>query len=402
MQPLIVVDVETTGLPGKTPPDLLRIVEVGAVFVDEWGEIRRSFGEMVNPGAEIVEHDKVQAALAISGLTFEEIKTFGRPELRVAKELLVWVESLPGPRPAVTAYNRDFDMGMLGDGPWRLALSGVPLAPCLMLESMRVMAQHCDVERDDNPLQLVKWKADKGMDDPWKWPKAEEAIAWFRGRGHYIPELRGHRALDDAIMEAHVAVALEKEDRGFTPAEKNRVINVYAAGKVRKDRGGDWRPEAAEVYSGDVEGAGMPTSKVIYDDDGTIINYVGPWVISCDHGCYHGDNKHGLGALEKTTATDEEDCICSGEAPDVQSVVLRSCLEQLRRADVIYVRLDDLTAYGTLVEIGYAGAHGIPFVLDMDMDPDDARHLWFARLLMKSRPADPFTTAAVRSLLSPK
>ena len=216
MQPLIVVDVETTGLPGKTPEDLLCIVEVGAAFVDEHGEVRRAFGELVNPGAEIAEHPDVQPALEISGITPKMLAAQGRPAVRVAKEFLCWVESLPGPRPAVTAYNREFDMGMLmGEhfpGPWRLCVVGLPDAPCLMLESLQVMAQHCDPEREDNPLQVKHW-AKPGDDDCWKWPKAEETIPWLRERGHYIPELREHRAMDDAIMEAHIAVALEKEDR---------------------------------------------------------------------------------------------------------------------------------------------------------------------------------------------
>jgi len=218
MNPLIVVDVETTGLPGKTPPELLRIVEVGAAFVDEHGDIRRTFGEIVSPGAEIAEHPKVQDALAISGLTPELLVERGRTEVRVAKEFLCWVESLPGPRPHATAYNRDFDMGMLSDGPWRLALSGVPLAPCLMLESLKAMVEH------GGPLVQKPWaKGDpppalelleSGAEGDWyKWPRADETIPWLRERGHYIPALREHRALDDAVMEAWVAVALGKEGR---------------------------------------------------------------------------------------------------------------------------------------------------------------------------------------------
>ena len=155
------------------------------------------------------------------------------------------------------------------------------------------------------------------------------------------------------------------------------VVSVYCAGKVRMERGGDWRPEVAEILAHEE----IPSSAKLYEDNKTIIRYVGPWVVSCDHGCYHGEGTHGVGAVDDLDGHGlARGC---SEIQETRAETLSRSLEGISDADVVYVRLDDLTAYGTLVEIGYACALNKPFVFDVALDESDAEHLWFAIGAMK-------------------
>lgn len=72
-------------------------------------------------------------------------------------------------------------------------------------------------------------------------------------------------------------------------------------------------------------------------------HYVGPYFLTCDHGCFHGPNTHGVGA---------------DELKKHRIKVVDLCKSAIALSDAMFVWLDDPTAYGTIAEIGYAAALG--------------------------------------------
>jgi very-short-patch-repair endonuclease len=99
--------------------------------------------------------------------------------------------------------------------------------------------------------------------------------------------------------------------------------------------------------------------------------YVGPYFCSgAGHGLTHVPNAHGfVEGIYGASPT---------QRPDDRQLVLEGrCLDALRRADLVFAWLDDTTAYGTLVEIGYAKALGKTIVIGIAKG-FDASDLWFA------------------------
>ena len=128
-------------------------------------------------------------------------------------------------------------------------------------------------------------------------------------------------------------------------------MNIYLAGKVSKN---DWRHDIVD----DLKEAGNQMYDMVFNNDfkdwlnwpilkNSIFvehNYVGPYFIRCDHGCYHGQD-HGWG----------DGC---GGAPEIQVLtrlyIAGQCKLAIEKADLVFAWVDDQTAYGTLAEIGYA------------------------------------------------
>jgi hypothetical protein len=167
-------------------------------------------------------------------------------------------------------------------------------------------------------------------------------------------------------------------------------IKVYAAGKITAN---DWRgvrnaSTDPEAWLACVAGVGRPTCAVPQLDR-TIV-YAGPFFISCDHGCYHGRDNHGVGADGRG---------CGSDGIDPNRVVSAS-LDGIDHADIVYVRLDAEGAYGTMAEIGYALAVGKPFVVDVDPALPDAvrRDYWFVIAAMERRLPSVPDEAAVREV----
>lgn len=157
-----------------------------------------------------------------------------------------------------------------------------------------------------------------------------------------------------------------------------RQIRLYAAGKVRDP---DWRPDASRLRENDV-----PTTTSILKTITTEVLYVGPWTLDCSHGCYYRSGAHGVGAIQHAG--------CGALRPLKRYEVLRRSFDGIEDADIVYVLLDDTTAYGTLVEIGVAAALGKRFVFDVVMlHADD---VWFAVETMKASQASPSDSAYVR------
>lgn len=70
--------------------------------------------------------------------------------------------------------------------------------------------------------------------------------------------------------------------------------------------------------------------------------YSGPFFISDDHGCCHGESKHGAGI----------DC---GENVHItKKDIFNGCIEQISHSDYIFCWIDSLDCYGTIFELGMA------------------------------------------------
>ncbi|MBE1577679.1 hypothetical protein ACFORH_10855 [Amycolatopsis roodepoortensis] len=141
-------------------------------------------------------------------------------------------------------------------------------------------------------------------------------------------------------------------------------IRIYAAGKITKN---GWRHRLFPIaddhdYTGTYPS--WPDGLAIDDLPGAV--YVGPHFLSCDHGCFHGENTHGVAGQG-----------CGGEGlsrPDV----LKRCLTAIEHATHVFAWIDKADAYGSLVELGYARALGKHIHLYLAEDLDVADDLWFA------------------------
>lgn len=152
-------------------------------------------------------------------------------------------------------------------------------------------------------------------------------------------------------------------------------LRVYFAGKVRKNDE-DWRVslflngrimseppcnEEINIYaSGD-----LPAGTVFY---------AGPSSMSCDHGCWHGtdhgivnyfDNDQELQHVHVGRAYPDElaECCPDGDNGLSRKQAVERCMYQIRTAEAVYAFIDSADCHGTLTEIGYAYAVGVPIHL---------------------------------------
>lgn len=123
-------------------------------------------------------------------------------------------------------------------------------------------------------------------------------------------------------------------------------MKVYLAGKISKN---GWRNELgcnASVYAGGKMGEwGV-------EEISPNIFCTGPWFVSCDHGCFHGDKMHGVGLPVLTENA------CTSEPSLSRSKVVQLCLKAIDDCDFVFCWLDEPGAYGTMFEIGYAIGKG--------------------------------------------
>lgn len=167
MDPVAVIDTETTGLP-KYPPQY--IVEIGIALLDlENGEIYKVMDEIVK---EKGFDEKMKNAWVFenSDLTYEQVDN-GRPLEDVSATIQNVLDSFP-----VTAYNSEFDLNFVRNSGFEITKE----YPCIM---------KC-------ATGLYKIKV------PWgdKWASLEEA--WF-----YLFDdeyVESHRAYDDAVHAAKI------------------------------------------------------------------------------------------------------------------------------------------------------------------------------------------------------
>lgn len=149
--------------------------------------------------------------------------------------------------------------------------------------------------------------------------------------------------------------------------------NIYIAGKIEKH---DWRGLFVPgldraVRDSDLYSDGYAAlDRAIEITPG--LNYVGPFFVSCDHGCGHHDGNHGVvgGCINRPDPCDcgHDGSCCEGHSsPDVRSSVAKKCFEQIARASAVIALIAD-DAHGTLVEVGYALGVGKRVVVTSSID----------------------------------
>lgn len=186
-----------------------------------------------------------------------------------------------------------------------------------------------------------------------------------------------------AVFFDHLGVEWEFETQGFDlggdlgrylpdfylPASKTFVEikpgndaptrSIYMAGKVEQNC---WR---GDITLG-LRSAGLNSDERLdwprFLIPGTRLEYVGPYFVSCDHGCSHGDMTHGQGPG------------CSDTAPAAKDLS-RACLSAVRDADWIFCWINQLDCYATLIELGYAARDGRKIFVGVDEKlKDQLRH----------------------------
>ena len=167
-------------------------------------------------------------------------------------------------------------------------------------------------------------------------------------------------------------------------------MRVYLAGKISRD---DWRK-----YIDGYRPFSMDASDVVDDDSDRnvhmddfekhfgelpviskypYIQVTGPFFLSCDHGCYHGEKSHGVGAVEWKDISGHGGTWsgCAGYT-FTREEVMQICLHQIHRSDMVFAYIDDLTCYGTLFEIGFAKSTGKTVIVMFDKQ-ETADDMWF-------------------------
>ena len=144
-------------------------------------------------------------------------------------------------------------------------------------------------------------------------------------------------------------------------------VNVYLAGKIEAN---GWRQQIVDIrngamFWGEYNINTIKNLKLQYNKN---IDITGPFFLSCDHSCYHGENSHGLGIQR------EEGCYCEKTFSEEQ--VNDICLSQIRKSDIVFAYINDDTCYGTLYELGYAAALGKKIAILFDL-PERIKKMWF-------------------------
>lgn len=106
---------------------------------------------------------------------------------------------------------------------------------------------------------------------------------------------------------------------------------IYLAGKVGHH---DWRHSLCPDLHGSeiIPSLGFP--ELTIQVDGVDAVSTGPVFISCDHGCYHGNNNHGVGA--------ESDAWGCGSSPSIgQKTVHYLCEQAIRKSHTVFAWIED-------------------------------------------------------------
>jgi hypothetical protein len=158
-------------------------------------------------------------------------------------------------------------------------------------------------------------------------------------------------------------------------------LRVYFAGKVRKGNE-DWRSlifNNDRIMSHDICDGEMNVYRGDKWNAGTVF-YGGPSALSCDHGCWHRTD-HGIvnewnndqdftfdgGSVHvgrEWPSWFVEPASCpTGDNGLSQKQAVERCMYQIHLAEAVYAFIDSPDCHGTLAEIGFAYALGIPIHL---------------------------------------
>jgi hypothetical protein len=132
-------------------------------------------------------------------------------------------------------------------------------------------------------------------------------------------------------------------------------LKVYLAGKIGHT---DWRHQLFPLrdwWSGDCHDSEEPpkTGPVI-EVDGIKVECGGPFFIGCDHGCYHGETRHGqLSAFETGHGVQDGgiSAISFQSRMTERARVFGRCVTWLKQSDFLFCYIDGEGAYGTICEV---------------------------------------------------
>lgn len=164
------IDVETTGIERSKGAV---IIEAGASIYHGTTEIA-SWSSLCNPGPKALTTFEADSALAVSGITPEEILA-APPTQEVAKAFLTFLTEF-GPGAILHAYGVAFESKFLEIPPWGIPKDG--WGECVMVAAMEAMGLH-------------------------RFVKLGVAAAHFS-----LPPVIGHRALVDARTCAKIHQAI--------------------------------------------------------------------------------------------------------------------------------------------------------------------------------------------------
>lgn len=152
-------------------------------------------------------------------------------------------------------------------------------------------------------------------------------------------------------------------------------------------------------------------------------DYVGPFFMpgspaDDSHIIVHGDNLHGsaitgdqFGVLTGAVApeqyrfaVDNHRAGSEFETLEARKLVVRLCLQAITKADAVFVWMDSCTAYGTLVEIGFAIAQRKPIWWGEPIRPYDkiGEDFWFARSTAEMTERSDTAKSALEAMLARK
>jgi hypothetical protein len=167
--------------------------------------------------------------------------------------------------------------------------------------------------------------------------------------------------------KCHKEIEAQKKEHDPVRTEHH---TVYLAGKIGFH---DWRERFYYVAFWEHFPVNELSERFVHVSDELTVT--GPFFISCDHGCYHGKNKHGVGAVD-SLHSEHEWGGCMGNYYTRQDV-LNICKRQIDRAEIVFAYIDEGDCYGTLAEIGYAHAKGKDIVIVFSNEKL-RREMWFA------------------------
>lgn len=161
---------------------------------------------------------------------------------------------------------------------------------------------------------------------------------------------------------------IEAQKRAINPIKKIECHSVYLAGKISRY---DWRHRFGYQHS--ISDNPEYLKNIYCAPACDELKITGPFFIACDHGCYHGEESHGIGASEGG---------CMGHFYSRKDV-LEICKSQIDRAEILFAYIDCRDCYGTLAEIGYAHAKGKDIVIVFS-DFELKKEMWFVDMMKRN------------------
>ena len=169
---------------------------------------------------------------------------------------------------------------------------------------------------------------------------------------------------------------VEEQKRRINPVIKREHHSVYLAGKISC---GGWRNVMFSEYR-DHSVYELTIDEIEPLPINESLTITGPFFISCDHGCYHGDRLHGVGAWDGVS--DDPEFMEHGVWPGCgdpgldRSEVVTLCKKQINEAEIVFAYIDCADCFGTLAEIGYAHAKGKTIIILFASD-ELKKDMWF-------------------------